>query len=509
MSNMELQSFPEPIPPDGAITESIDAPRISRSRALFIIISVTGITFLNTIGQGLLLAAIPRIAIDLNIPETLIQWPTAMFSLTLGCTLLIAGAVADAIGNRPVFLIGCAFHLAFMVGCALIKTGAQLLAFRAFQGVALSLCMPASVGIITTTFPSGMTRNIAFACFSGGNPIGYGLGLLLGGIFVDTLGWRWCYYLGLCLNGLILITSFFSIPLAQPSGGISWSRLRSSVDWVGAIIASVVLALLSYVLAVISSSSSNIRNPINIIILCLAIILIPCFIFWVGRQEARQSPAIIPNSLWRKIEFSSVCAATFLTWAMFNSFGFFVTLTLQKIQHVSAFQTSLRFLPLMIMSILANVVAGYLVGKVPAGILATATSLLSAAAPLLFATMSPRWSYWLAAFPAMAVSPISSDFLFNISNLVITAAFPSGEQAVAGGVFSTVSQLGNSIGLALTAVIASSVMSTERHGAVEEDENILRGYKGAFWASFGAAIGTCLISAWGLRKVGKVGLKRE
>ena len=116
--------------------------------------------------------AIPRIAKDLNIPPSLIQWPAAVASLTLGCTLLVVGAMADVIGNRPLFLIGCFLHLVFGLGCALVRTGTQLIAFRALQGLALSLCMPTSVGIITSNFGEGSGRNLAFACFGGGNPVG-------------------------------------------------------------------------------------------------------------------------------------------------------------------------------------------------------------------------------------------------------------------------------------------------------------------------------------------------
>ena len=85
---------------------------------------------------------------------------------------LAVGAIADAVGDRPVFLLGCVLHLAFGIGCALARNATDLIASRALQGVALALCMPTAVGIITRNFEEGKKRNIAFACFSGGNPIG-------------------------------------------------------------------------------------------------------------------------------------------------------------------------------------------------------------------------------------------------------------------------------------------------------------------------------------------------
>jgi len=91
----------------------------------------------------------------------------------------------------------------------------------------------------------------------------------------------------------------------------------------------------------------------------------------------------------------------------------------------------------------------------------------------------------IAAFPVMSLSSISSDLLFNVLNLVITTTFFTSEQALAGGVFNTVSQLGNSIGPSVTAAIASSVTSAANNSNTSDPEAILKGYRAAFWTCFG------------------------
>ena len=199
---------------------------------------------------------------------------------------------------------------------------------------------------------------------------GYAFGLLLGGIFTRTVGWRYAYYFSLGLNVLIFVVAFFSLP-ADIARSRSLRRLRSKVDWMGLGLISVQLSTLSYVLASITSTSSlSPRRPLDIGLLILSLALIPAFILWVGRQERKGQPAIIPNSLWRRAGFTSVCIATFLPWAMFNAFAFFMTLLMQEVQGLSALQTSLRFLPLVILSVLANVLVGFLVDKVTASKLA-------------------------------------------------------------------------------------------------------------------------------------------
>jgi hypothetical protein len=74
-----------------------------------------------------------------------------------------------------------------------------------------------------------------------------------------------------------------------------------------------VLAILSYVFAMITSSTSTIRHLPNIVLLSLAVVLMPALIFWVRRQEHVGHPAIIPNSIWHNLEFTCICIIVLLT----------------------------------------------------------------------------------------------------------------------------------------------------------------------------------------------------
>jgi len=181
-------------------------------------------------------------------------------SLTCGCTLLLAGAIADIIGRKKVYLTGCGLFAIFTLGCGLSPNSTALIIFRALQGISISLCLTTATGIITNTFPASTKRNIAFACLGAGSPVGYALGLVLGGVFVETIGWRYAYYLAAAVNAVLFVVAVFGIAKdeVQSSHGIEqsqeqrgslWNRLATEVDWVGAIMATLSLSLLSYVLA--------------------------------------------------------------------------------------------------------------------------------------------------------------------------------------------------------------------------------------------------------------------
>jgi len=104
---------------------------------------------------------------------------------------------------------------------------------------------------------------------------------------------------------------------------------------------------------------------------------------------------------------------------------------------------------------------------------------------------------------------LSSDVLFTVGLLIISAVFPSRTQALGGAVFNTCSQLGTSIGLTITSVIADS--RTAASGDVDKTSPnaFMAGYRAVFWALFAWMVFVCLVGVLGLRRVGKIGIKQD
>lgn len=116
------------------------------------------------------------------------------FSLISGCTLLLSGALVDVFGPAIMFHLGCLLQLVANIVCGFSQTGPQLIAFRVLAGLANSLCLPSAVSITTKLFSNGKRRNIAFASMGGGQPVGFSIGLCMGGVLADTVGWQWSVY---------------------------------------------------------------------------------------------------------------------------------------------------------------------------------------------------------------------------------------------------------------------------------------------------------------------------
>lgn len=163
----------------------------------------------------------------------------------------MAGSIADVVGTKRVNLVGSFFSAASALACGLGRTGGELIAFRALQGVTNAIIVPSSISIISTSVEDGQPRNMGFACLGFAGPIGFSLGLVLGGVFVDSIGWRPAFYLAGAASFVLSLLGVWALPRdARPRSEQSiWMRLVSEIDWVGAILASTGLATLSYVLA--------------------------------------------------------------------------------------------------------------------------------------------------------------------------------------------------------------------------------------------------------------------
>ncbi|GKT60956.1 hypothetical protein ColTof3_08295 [Colletotrichum tofieldiae] len=231
----------------------------------------------------------------------------------------------------------------------------------------------------------------------------------------------------------------------------------------------------------ITTSARKITEPLNITLLTLSVLFLGSFVAWVGRQERRNRPALVPNSFWKNRIFTSICLSVFLVWGAFNATETMDSFYFQYVQHLSAMDSSMRFLPAPIGGVLASVAAAFTVHRVRADTAIIISITVSCLSPILMAINNPAWSYWMCIFPA----------------------------GVAGGVYNTMAQIGKSVGLASTAALASAVTASSQDENQASTTALLQGYRAAFWYCLALNATTLLVALWGLRKVGKVGAKHE
>lgn len=206
----------------------------------------------------------------------------------------------------------------------------------------------------------------------------------------------------------------------------------------------------------------------------------------------------------------------------------------QEVQGISALGAAVRFLPEVVVGISLNLLTGVFVDRIPANHLINGSCLIATASPLIMALIDPAWTYWRAAFWAVLLCPVNADgdkkppflirireinasltiypvpaVIFTVANLIITDAFSENTQALAGGVFNTMAQFGYSVGIMLMAITQTAVTNSSVYEDNASPEALMEGYRAAFWLCFGFQAVACPIGVWGLRKAGRVGLKRD
>jgi nitrate/nitrite transporter NarK len=199
----------------------------------------------------------------------------------------------------------------------------------------------------------------------------------------------------------------------------------------------------------------------------------------------------------------------FITWGVFNAMENILAFYFQYVQDLTPLQSSLRFLPAPAAGAMMNIIMGLTVHRVRADWTVILASVISCGAPLIMAFAKVHSTYWQAAFPAIFLNPIGADTLFTISNLLITSVFPARTQGLAGGVFNTIAQIGKSVGLATSAVIAASVTARAGRAEKQDPAALLEGYHAAWFYGFAMTVLQILFSVWGLRKIGRVGVKQD
>ncbi|KAK9420840.1 putative Integral membrane protein [Seiridium unicorne] len=464
---------------------------VSKIRGITVIVTLARISFLNTMGSGILIAATPQIARDVGLSQALVLWPAAVYALAAGCLLLIFGAMADVVGAKPMWITGSFLFCVSTMALGFAKTSLQIILFRALLGIAFAMCLPTAFGLIAHTYPKGPWRNTAFAMNGMGQPLCYALGLVLGGIFTDTIGWRWAHYIMAVINFCLSTASIWSLPNPRRHAEKKWTRRLAEIDWIGATILSTALGLLMYVLAMTTSSYLSIGYAQNATLLVVSLVLLIAFPCWMHRQTKKGRPALIPNSLWSNASFTAVCTSVFLCWASLNDIEYYTTLYFQEVEGLSALQSSIRFIPHPIMGAATNVATAYLISRVKTQTLSVVSGLVTLIAPILMATITVGENYWFAPFWALFLSTMNPDEV----------------QSLAGGVFNEVAQFGNSVGLAITAAVAASV--TEHSRTSDHKTALMEGYRAAFWTVFASATLVVAISYFGFRKGGTVGKKDD
>src|SRR5947209_10532947 len=261
--------------------EASAAPAVaSRSRvdpnAVLAVVAVA--QFMVVLDATVVNVALPTIKRDVGFSEQSLSWVLNAYTLVFGGFLLLGGRLADRLGRRRLFLVGIALFSGASFLCGLSQSEGMLLVARGLQGLGGAMVSPAALLIILTTFAEGSERNRALAVWGAIAGAGGAVGLLLGGVLVQLLSWRWVFFVNVPIGALVLALAPRIIP-----EGRSEQVAKGGYDVEGAI--AITLGTMALVFTLIKANSWGWTSGRTIAGLVVSVVLIAAFVVIERRHE--------------------------------------------------------------------------------------------------------------------------------------------------------------------------------------------------------------------------------
>src|SRR5215211_1499615 len=161
-------------------------------------LAVLGIAYLMVVLDiSIVNVALPSIEKDLGFAREDLQWVVSGYALTFGGFLLLGGRAGDLLGRRRLFMVGLGLFFVTSLWAGLSTSPGMLIAARLAQGAAGAILSPSVFSIASVTFREGDERNKALGILGGIAGSGAAIGVLLGGVLTEYVGWEWIFFVNL------------------------------------------------------------------------------------------------------------------------------------------------------------------------------------------------------------------------------------------------------------------------------------------------------------------------
>lgn len=433
--------------PHPATHETAPEPQVVGRAASLALLVVLFASFMDLLDVTIITVAAPDIAANLSASEAQLQWMLAAYVLALGSGLVTGGRVGDASGRRRVFLISLAGFAVASAACALAPSAGALITLRAVQGLAGGFMVPQVFGIIRSSFaPDAMAK--AFGAYGAVQGLASVAGPLLGGALVDAdlwgLGWRTIFWINVPVALIALALGVRFLPESHAPG-------RTRLDMAGALLAAagVLLVLLPLV------QGRDWGWPLwGWALLILGVIVLAIFLAYERRVARGGGQPVLDPALLAIRPFSAGLAAAVFFFGGLASFFLVLSIYLQLGTGRTAWETGLVILPYALGSIITSGAGVALAAKAGRALLVSGSLTLAASQGLLWWLVRDGATpgYWALA-GVMFLGGLGLGLGAPILVNVVLAGVPGQQAGAAGGVLSTVNQIGGAIGIAILATI--------------------------------------------------------
>ncbi len=416
---------------DETINQNSWIPLIAVAFASFII--ALDATFMNV--------SISQLVIDLNTDVSTVQTIMSFYTLITAAFMLLSAKLQDIVGKKKLFLIGAVLYGIGTLIAAISSSDIILfIGWAVIEGLAGALMLPATVSIVSGTY-TGERRTIALAILGVMGALASAIGPLFGGIMTTFLSWRYGFACELIIVVIILLMRN-KIPHFEPTED------KSELDITGAIISFIGLILLITGILALTNESN-----ISITLIILSIIVLVTFGWFEIRRKRSGKVPLLDIELFKDRNLRVGTIIMILCYLIMGGGLFVVSLYLQSVLKLNAFDTGLTTLPLTIGLLIFSIVAPNLSEKMSHKKIMAIGSIMAIIACFMLSYQFRLDTSPMDLLPGMFLLGAGFGFIMALSVDIALVNIPNESQNNASGVTSIGESLGESMGTAIIGII--------------------------------------------------------
>jgi EmrB/QacA subfamily drug resistance transporter len=302
---------------------------------------------------------------------------------------------------------------------------------------------------VTTTFAEGKERTQALGVWAAIAVGGGAVGLVLGGLLVETLSWPWIFFVNVPVGIAAFVVSLRYVPESKDE------HVHKSFDIAGAV--SVTAGLIALVYGIVRSAESGWGSAEVLGFLALAVVLLVAFVL----IEGRSAEPLVRLSIFSVRTVRGANAAMFVVAAGLFAMFFFNTLYVQRVLGFSPLEAGFAFVPFTAGVIIGAGLSQKLVPALGAREVPLIGAAIGALGLLLFLRLTPDSSYVTDLLPGILLTSVGMGLVFVPITLIATSGVPADDAGLASGLFNTAQQIGGALGLALLSTLATNRTENE------------------------------------------------
>jgi EmrB/QacA subfamily drug resistance transporter len=442
--------------------------------------------FMIMLDNTVVFVALASIQSDLHISTSELEWVVNGYALTFAVLMLTGGKLADLFGRRRIFIVGLTIFTASSLACGLATGASFLIGARIVQGVGAALMNPATLSIITATFPPRQ-RGTAIGIWVGVSAMALAIGPLIGGILTEQINWSWIFFINVPVGIAGIIVSRLVIKESRDESE------EQRLDLPGLLASGAGLFALSYGLIEANTygwGSARILGSFVIAALALVIFVL---------LEMHQRVPMLDLSLFKNSTFTGANVTMLLVaLAMFGVF-FFNSLFLGQVLGYSPIQTGATFLPMTVLIVFVAPLAGRFSDKIGSRWLMGAGLVLLSASLISFSMLDASSNFW-NILPGLILGGFGMSLAMTPTTAAAMSSVPVDKAGVGSAVLNSMRQVGGSLGIALMGAIVATSVNVEPRSPQYVNQ-FVEGYQNALHVAAGIAIVGAIVAVSTVRKV--------